>query len=284
LAQGLPILVVGGGIGGMAAAILLRRRGFAVNIVELDPEWRVYGAGISITGPTYRAFQWLGILDEVCALGFGSTGAIRIHNTAGQHLADVPTHSISPGLPSGGGIMRPVLHQLLRDRTGTEGVSVRLGITAEGFNDQADSVNAPITDGTATAYQAVIGADGAFSAVRAMLFPDAPEPRYTGQYCWRVNAARPPEVTQPYFFMAGQVTAGLMPVSPAKMYMWLLQPAVTKTRVAQTIFRGPCRRSWPRSAACWRRCGTGSTPIPSSPCVRAMPSCCPGPGIAAASC
>ena len=43
------VLVVGGGIGGMSAAITLRRSGAQVDLVDLDPGWRVYGAGITIT-------------------------------------------------------------------------------------------------------------------------------------------------------------------------------------------------------------------------------------------
>ncbi len=48
-------LVVGGGIGGMATAISLAERGVQVELIDLDPDWRVYGAGITITGPTLRA-------------------------------------------------------------------------------------------------------------------------------------------------------------------------------------------------------------------------------------
>ena len=58
-------LVVGGGIGGMAAAISLARRGVAVELIDLDPDWRVYGAGITITGPTLRAYAELGLIDRI---------------------------------------------------------------------------------------------------------------------------------------------------------------------------------------------------------------------------
>ncbi|MEO6340560.1 MAG: FAD-dependent oxidoreductase, partial [Caulobacteraceae bacterium] len=51
------VLVVGGGIAGMTAAISLRRIGHVVDLVDLDPQWRVYGAGISITGMSLRAFD-----------------------------------------------------------------------------------------------------------------------------------------------------------------------------------------------------------------------------------
>ena len=232
------ILVVGGGIAGMASAILLRRLGCTVHLVETDPQWRVYGAGISITGPTYRAFERLGILDDVHRLGFGSSGPIRIHNAAGVAVAEVPTVVIAPGLPSGGGIMRPALHQILRDRTREAGVEVRLGLTASAFTEAADHVTAHFTNGTSGDYQAVIGADGAYSSLRALLFPEAPPLTYTGQYCWRVNAPRPPSVTQPYFYMGGQVTAGLMPCSADGMYMWLLNQEPAKTRLADAALPG----------------------------------------------
>jgi 2-polyprenyl-6-methoxyphenol hydroxylase-like FAD-dependent oxidoreductase len=47
-------LVVGGGIGGMATAISLAERGVRVDLIDLDPDWRVYGAGITITWPAGR--------------------------------------------------------------------------------------------------------------------------------------------------------------------------------------------------------------------------------------
>ena len=58
-------LIVGGGIGGMATAIRLAELGTAVTLIDLDPEWRVYGAGITITGPTLRAYKRLGLIDQI---------------------------------------------------------------------------------------------------------------------------------------------------------------------------------------------------------------------------
>ena len=48
----MKILIIGGGIAGMCAAIELRKRKHQVDLVELDPNWRVYGAGITLSGPT----------------------------------------------------------------------------------------------------------------------------------------------------------------------------------------------------------------------------------------
>ena len=55
------ILIVGGGFSGMSAAIELRKHGVAVDLVEIDPEWRNYGAGISLGSATLRAFRQLGL-------------------------------------------------------------------------------------------------------------------------------------------------------------------------------------------------------------------------------
>jgi 2-polyprenyl-6-methoxyphenol hydroxylase-like FAD-dependent oxidoreductase len=237
-----PILIVGGGIGGMASAILLRRHGFAVELVEIDPHWGVYGAGISITGPTFRAFRDLGILSEVCEAGYGSTGGLKLHNPAGIKVAEIPSPSIAPGVPSGGGIMRPVLHNILRRHTEASGAKIRLGEEVARLDEDDDGVQVTFTGGGNARYQMVIGADGTFSKLRATLFPGAPAPRYTGQHCWRVVAARPAELTQPYFFMGGQVTAGLMPCSQDQMYMWLLEAAPEKIRLADDALANRLRQ------------------------------------------
>ena len=75
------VLIIGGGFSGMAAAIELRKRGTLVDIVEIDPGWRSYGAGISLGGATLRAFRTLGILDE-----FLRRGAIGDCTTARELL------------------------------------------------------------------------------------------------------------------------------------------------------------------------------------------------------
>lgn len=52
-------------IGGMCAAIELRKLGIAVDLVELNPDWSVYGAGITVSSPTLRALRSVGVIDEV---------------------------------------------------------------------------------------------------------------------------------------------------------------------------------------------------------------------------
>ena len=64
------VLIVGAGIGGLGAGAALAQRGVEVEIVEIKPEPNVYGVGINQPGNSLRALQTLGVLEEVCDLGF----------------------------------------------------------------------------------------------------------------------------------------------------------------------------------------------------------------------
>ena len=126
-AQG--VLIIGGGIAGMATAIELRKRGVAVDLVEIDPEWRVYGAGITIGGAALRAFKTLGVLPEIAAQGWCSDGC-DLCAPDGTVMATLPTPRIAgPEIPGSGGILRPVLARILSKATLASGTAVRLGVT-----------------------------------------------------------------------------------------------------------------------------------------------------------
>jgi 2-polyprenyl-6-methoxyphenol hydroxylase-like FAD-dependent oxidoreductase len=216
------VLVVGGGIGGMSAAITLRQHGAQVDLVDLDPHWRVYGAGITITGATLRAFKALGILDEVIAQAYTGEG-IQVCDRSGRRLSVVPTPAAEAGVPGCGGIMRPLLHKILSSRTLAAQVRVQLGLTVDRLASDAEGVDVVFSDGHQARYDVVIGADGVFSRVRRLLFPEAPQPQYTGQSVWRIVARRPAEIDRRHFFLGGPVKVGLTPVSAEQMYLFLLE-------------------------------------------------------------
>ena len=111
------ILIIGGGFSGMSAAIQLRKQGVEVDLVEIDPGWRSYGAGISLGGATLRAFRTIGILDEFLEQGSAADGVV-LCLPHGPQIAELPTPRIAgPDVPGGGAIMRPVLaaHPRRRD-------------------------------------------------------------------------------------------------------------------------------------------------------------------------
>ena len=122
------VLIVGGGVAGMSCAIQMRKAGLRADLVEIDPNWREYGAGITITGPTLRALRTLGVLEPVLAHGATWNGA-RVHDQSGKLLDEVSFPALSQDLPATGGIMRPLLHKILSARTLELGTHVRLGTT-----------------------------------------------------------------------------------------------------------------------------------------------------------
>lgn len=226
-------LVVGGGIAGMSAAIMLRRIGIHVTLIDLDAGWRVYGAGITITGPTLRAMKQLGIYEEVAAQAYVGHG-IRICDVAGLPVDEVATPiADEAGVAGCGGIMRPVLHRILSGRVVAAGTEVRLGLTVDAITDGDDGAFVRFSDGSHGRFDLVVGADGLFSRVRQLLFPQAEPPRYMGQYVWRTVAPRPPGLAQRHFFLGGPHKVGLTPVSPDSMYMFLLETCAARPTIAE---------------------------------------------------
>ena len=220
------VLVIGGGIGGMSAAIKLHDSGAQVELIDKDPDWRVYGAGITITRPTLRAFAELGVLDEVLAAGFAGDG-IQVCSPTGEHIglvSDPPLQDSAAGkIPGSGGIMRPALHRILSGQVRKREIAIKLGVTAQSLHNTEDLVCAEFSDGSGGEYDLVIGADGAFSQTRQMILPNAPKPEYTGQTVWRLYAPRPKSIVRRHFFLGGAVKVGLTPVSDSHLYLFLLE-------------------------------------------------------------
>ncbi len=223
-------LIVGGGIGGMACAIALRRLGLPVDLIDIDPDWKVYGTGLTITGPTLRAFRDLGLLDAIGKAGYLSRGG-RMFLFNGTFLGENVERPVEPGLPSAGGIMRPKLHQIMSEDVRRSGANVRLGVTVDRIDNREDRASVTFSDGTASDYAVVIGADGIYSKVRSMISPNAATPSYTGQICWRVVAPRPPEMNFSEFYFGHAVTAGIVPCSETEMYSFILEPQPNPKRV-----------------------------------------------------
>lgn len=217
------VLVVGGGIGGMSAALALARRGVAVTLIDSDPNWRVYGAGITITGMSLRAFDDLGVLEEIRARGYIHNG-MRPRRFTGEPMGE-PRFAPdgAPPVMLGGGIMRPVLHDILSTRVRAVGIDVRLGATVDTLEQDADGVEVTLTDGKSGRYDLVIGADGIYSKTRELIFPDAPKPKFTDQGCWRIVADRPPEIDRAEIYFGGPLKVGMSPISQDQMYMFLLE-------------------------------------------------------------
>lgn len=220
-------LIVGGGIGGMAAAIALSERGVKVDLIDLDPEWRVYGAGITITGPTLRAYRRLGLLEQIKAQG-AITTKTRLFKYDGTHLHDLEEPVIEEGLPATGGIMRPVLHRIMQGRVRELDIPVRLGLTVSALVNTGDGVDVTFSDGSTGHYDLVVGSDSVFSGVRELSFPHMGPAQPTGQGCWRISIRKPPGLEYGEFYLGHANPCGITACAPDQVYMWMLTPHVER--------------------------------------------------------
>jgi 2-polyprenyl-6-methoxyphenol hydroxylase-like FAD-dependent oxidoreductase len=223
------VLIVGGGIAGMASAIRFAEAGVAVDLVDIDPEWRVYGAGITITGPTLRAYKRLGLIDAIKAEGAITNGS-RIFRFDGLHLQDLDEPALEEGLPATGGIMRPVLHRIMQSRVNELGVSVRLGMTVSALENTAEGVDVTFSDDSIGQYDLVVGADSINSQVRQLAFPHMGDAEHTGQGCWRISIAKPPGLERGEFYFGHKYPAGITACGQDKVYMWMLTPHVQRQK------------------------------------------------------
>lgn len=230
------VLIVGGGFSGMAAAIQLRKQGHQVDLVEIDPGWRSYGAGISLGGATLRAFRTLGILDTFLENGHAADG-VHICLPHGPKVAELPTPRMAGAdVPGGGGIMRPVLARILAEATRASGTHVRLGCTFTAIEQDAEGVEVAFTDGSRQRYDLVIGADGLYSKVRQTVFPQAPRPQYSGQAVWRAVLPRPTDIETCVMWMGPRIKPGVNPVSKTEMYLFVTEPRPTNEHVDPATF------------------------------------------------
>jgi len=214
------VLVVGGGIGGLCAAIALRREGVAVDLVEIKSDWTVYGVGIIQQSNVVREMARLGVLDRYldAAYAFEDVG---IYDLQGNPLARIPGQRLAgPQYPANVGISRLALHKVLSSTAIELGAQVRLGVSVEAFEEDADGLAVTFTDGTQGRYSLMVGADGVYSKIRGMLFGDTYQPRFTGQAVWRYNFPRDPSIDHLASYMGPGGNAGLVPLSDNLMYMF----------------------------------------------------------------
>lgn len=226
------VLIVGGGIGGMSLAVCLGRLGMRVDLIDSDERWRAVGAGLSLNGATLKAFRRVGVLEAMSTQGHMHS-AFELHLPSGQLLQRIQPPPDPSGMPSGGGILRPVLHQILADATRSAGTRVRLGVRLDGLQQTGSRVQTSCSDGEKAEYDLVIGADGLHSQVRGMIFPHAPGPRFTGQGCWRAIFPRPPDMDCVAMYMDTHFKAGLNPVSAQEMYLFLLEAVDPSQRMPE---------------------------------------------------
>ena len=203
------VVIAGGGIGGLAAAVACAQRGVPVQLLERAAQLSEVGAGIQIGPNVTRILQAWGLgaaLAQVAA--FPEQLQARDAQT-GQVLGTLTLGSRAQaryGAPYAT-IHRADLQGLLHRAAQSAGVDLRLGQSVQGWQGSEAALQVNTVEGLSLQASALIGADGVWSAVRQKLLGDAPA-RFTGHLAYRALVA---QADLPTHLRSDQVTVWMGP-------------------------------------------------------------------------
>jgi 2-polyprenyl-6-methoxyphenol hydroxylase-like FAD-dependent oxidoreductase len=179
---GKTAIVVGGGIGGLTAAVALRQAGIEAVVYERAPRLRAIGAGVHLWNNATRVLKHLGFFEQILETGVEHDRA-EFRTADGRPIAIWRLRELNDrlGAPTVG-IGRPELHRILAGALGEDAVEV--SAECVGFHEDPSGVEAELADGRRARADILVGADGIGSIVREQLLGASP-PRYAGYTVWR---------------------------------------------------------------------------------------------------
>ncbi len=186
------VLIAGAGLGGLAAAACLMKRGFAVRVFEQASQLGEVGAGIQQSANSVKVLYDLGLRAELDRVGVKPQDYEFRRFDTGElmhKIAFAEAHEQKHGTPYYH-LHRADFHQMLVDKVRSmDRACITLNARVTGFKETASEVKVSLADGTEASGDVLVGADGIKSAVRARIAGEMPA-RYTGYVAWRVTVPR----------------------------------------------------------------------------------------------
>jgi len=194
MSKDLPVLVVGGGIGGLAAALAIARKGLAVRVFEQGSEFKEIGAGIQLGPNVYRMFELLGLTDAIEHYSVHPDHMIMMDGLSGEEVIRLPVGGPAFRKRFGGylyGVIhRADLHEAFLEASKAQN-NVELNVLRKALRceEAGERVLLHMDGGERIEGSALIGADGLWSRIRNQLLGDA-KPRVSGHIAYRAVLPR----------------------------------------------------------------------------------------------
>ncbi len=188
----LPIIIVGGGIGGIATAIALSQKGFAVHVIEQAPEFAEIGAGIQLGPNIVRALDRLGIKQQVMDISW-VPDALVMRCAIGGHI--ITSVAVKEVFPKHYGENYAVVHRadlhtcMLAKAAESPLVKLEKNREVTGYEDRGDHVVVHVKGQPSVEGAALIGCDGLWSKIRERIVGDG-KPVVSGHIAFRAVLKR----------------------------------------------------------------------------------------------
>ncbi len=249
-----PIIVVGGGIGGLTTALALHRRGIECRVFERSPSIRELGVGINTLPHAIGELETLGLLDRLDAVAVRTYELIymnRFGQEVWRELRGVDAGHAVPQFSIHRGVLQGVLRDAVTERLGEDAICTDCRLT--GFEQDDDGVTAIFSDRDGASVQtvrgeALIGADGIHSTVREALVTGEPPPRWNGTMLWRGAVDWPVFLTGRSMIIAGGMAAKvvLYPIGAGSDAEHRLTNWAVMVKIGQEGTAPPRREDWSR--------------------------------------
>ncbi len=219
------VIIVGGGIGGFALALMLHDRGIGTRVYEAAPEIKPIGVGISLLPHASKELGLLGLTDALGEVAI-TTKESCFFNRFGQFVYSEPVGRYAgydwPQFQIHRGDLQHVLYRAYLDRVADGAPRVVTGHRCTGTDSDVRGAVAHFVDastGRALPSErgaAVVGCDGIHSAVRRQFFGNEGPPVYSGVNMWRGTTVWEPFLSGSTYLRAGWLTVGKMVIYPIR--------------------------------------------------------------------
>ncbi len=225
--NGLKIVIIGAGIGGLTAGIALKQAGFEIEIYDRVKELRPVGAGISLWSNGVKVLNRLGLGEKMAKIG-GIMDYMEYRNASGQLLSQIDLY---PLISTVGQRPYPVaradLQSMLQTHLESYGVNIHLNHKCMGVEENEKDVTATFENGHQSTGDLIIAADGIHSILRTYVLGEEVSPKYGGYTNWNGLVPAHEDLAPKnswVIYVGDHQRASLMPVARDRFYFFFDVP------------------------------------------------------------